>query len=89
MEKCVAGKISTQTMTSTPYTYDGSGERPFQFSANVSAGIQYDITKHCGLFVQPGIGYYFNDGSSLRTIYKQHPLNFDLNIGIRLSLPQN
>lgn len=89
LEKCVAGKISTRTMTSTPYTYDGSGERPFQISVNASAGVQYDITRHCGIFVQPGIGYYFNDGSSLRTIYKQHPLNFDLNIGFRFSLPQN
>lgn len=84
-EKCVAGDITTQTLSSTPYYYSGYSDRPFQFSINAALGVQYDITRTCGVFVQPELGYYFNDGSSLRTIYKEHPLNFNLNIGFRFS----
>ncbi|MCM1491065.1 MAG: PorT family protein [Muribaculum sp.] len=88
MEKCVAGKLSSDSPFGVQFQYDGMNERPFQFSANAAFGIQYDITKVCGVFVEPGMSYYFDDGASLRTIYKDHPVNFNINIGLRFSLPK-
>ena len=38
------------------------------------------------LYFEPGVGYYFNDGSSISTLYKDHPLNYNLSIGLRISL---
>ena len=44
------------------------------------------LTNFFSLYAEPGIGYYFNDGSSTPTIYKDHPLNFNLSLGIRFNL---
>ena len=35
------------------------------------------------LFAEIGAGYYFNDGSGIQTIYKEKPLYFNTNVGIR------
>lgn len=88
LEKCVAGKISSDSPFGVSFTYDGANERPFQFSANAALGLQYNFTKRCGIFIEPGLAYYVDDGTSLKTIYKEHPFNFNLNIGFRFSLPK-
>ncbi len=89
LEKCVAGKISSDSPFGVQFSYEGANERPFQFSVNAALGLQYNFTSNCGVFIEPGIGYYFDDGSSLKTIYNEHPLSFNLNIGFRFSLPKN
>ena len=58
----------------------------WQFSLNGSVGAEYKLTNVFSLYAEPGIGYYFKDGSSIPTIYKDHPLNFNLNIGLRFNL---
>lgn len=85
-EKCVAGVISSESSSHSSFSYAGSEDRPFQFSLNASAGVQYNITDACGIFAQPGVNWYADDGSRLRTIYKEKPWNFNLNIGIRFNL---
>lgn len=59
---------------------------PWQFSLNGAAGAEYKLTDFFSLYAEPGIGYYFKDGSSTPTIYKDHPLNFNLSFGLRLNL---
>ena len=59
---------------------------PWQFSLNGAAGAEYKLTDFFSLYAEPGIGYYFKDGSSTPTIYKDHPLNFNLSFGLRLHL---
>jgi len=58
----------------------------WQFSLNGATGVNYDLTDRFNLFFEPGIGYYFNDGSSISTIYKDHPLNYNLSIGLRFNI---
>ncbi len=60
--------------------------KPWQFSMNAAAGVQYKFVKCAALYAEPGISYYFNDGSSVKTIYKQKPLNFNFNLGLRFIL---
>lgn len=84
-EKCISGKVSNESPMYGTFTYDGCYDRPFQFSVNAAAGLQYNISNICGIYVEPGIGWYADDGSKLRTIYKEHPWNFNLNVGIRFS----
>lgn len=88
LEKCVAGKISSDSPFGVRFTYEGANERPFQFSANAALGLQYNFTRSCGIFIEPGLAYYVDDGTSLKTIYKEHPFNFNLNIGFRFSIPK-
>ena len=89
-DKCVSSSVNGRYAVSSSGLYAKErvslGEKPFQLSANLSAGLQFNITPYLGIYVEPGISYYFNDGSSLSTFYKEHPWNFNINAGLRLSV---
>lgn len=59
---------------------------PWQFSLNGVVGAEYILTDFFSLYAEPGLGYYFKDGSSTPTIYQDHPLNFNLSFGLRFNL---
>ena len=59
---------------------------PWQFSLSGAAGAEYRLTDFFSLYAEPGLGYYFKDGSSTPTIYQDHPLNFNLSLGLRFNL---
>jgi hypothetical protein len=61
-------------------------EQPWQFSLNAAAGAEYNITRQFGLYLEPALGYYFNDGTSLQHYYKEHPLAPSIQFGLRLHL---
>ena len=86
VEKCVAATLDCDYFIDN-HKNGGNDEsisdRPWQFSVNASAGVQCNIVKSVGIYVEPGISYYLDDGSQLRTIYKDKPLNFNLNLGVR------
>ena len=88
-EKCVSGK--------TTHEYVISGEKkkretedvaakPWQLSVNAALGAQLDVLRNVGVYVEPGVSYYFDDRSPLSTIYKEKPLNFNLNLGVRYTI---
>ena len=57
---------------------------PCQWSTNVGLGIQYGLTPHLGIYVEPGLQYFFNDGSNLKSYRTEHPLSITLPLGIRI-----
>ena len=59
---------------------------PWQFSLNGAVGAEYKLTDFFSLYAEPGLGYYFKDGSTTPTIYQDRPLNFNLNFGLRFNL---
>jgi hypothetical protein len=76
LEKCVDASIT-----------DGDiSQRPWQWSVNASAGAEYIVMRQFGLYLEPSLGYYFNDGSSLQHYYKEHPLVPSIQFGLRLHL---
>lgn len=75
VEKCVYGKLGSER-----HTVD-----PLQLSVMGAVGAQYHLSKHVGIYVEPGISYFFDDGSNTATIRKEKPFNFSLQGGIRLS----
>lgn len=88
-EKCVSGTtdegyVENNTMKHTN-TQDISS-KPLQMSVNAGVGIQFDFIDNVGIYAEPGLSYYFDDGSALQTIYKEKPLNFNLNVGVRFKL---
>ena len=58
----------------------------WQFSVNGAFGAEYKLTDVFSLYAEPGLGYYFNDGSTTPTIYQDRPLNFNLSVGLRFNL---
>lgn len=88
-EQCVNGK------TSKDFVIEGNVKkteqqnihsRPLQLSANAAVGLQFKIADNIGIYAEPGLSYFFDDNSSLNTIYKEKPLNFNLNIGFRYEI---
>lgn len=87
-EKCVSAKLHKEFILDHQNKGEESeklSEKPMQWAANVSVGVQCNIINSMGIFAEPGISYYFNDGTDLQTIYKEKPLNFNLNVGIRFT----
>ena len=60
-------------------------EKPVQWSLNAAIGAEVHFTPFLGLYVEPGVGYFFNDGSSISTIYKERPFNFNFEFGLRFT----
>ncbi len=56
-----------------------------QWSLSGSVGVNYRLIDHLGLFIEPGVGYYFDDESEVMTIRKDSPFNLTLQVGIRLT----
>lgn len=75
VEKCVYGKIDQQRATVDP----------LQFSVMGAVGAQYNISKRVGIYIEPGVSYYFDDGADTQTIRKERPCNFTLQGGVRLT----
>ena len=50
----------------------------------VAAGAEYRFHRRVGLYAEPSVGYYFDDGTSLQHYYKQHPWAPSIEVGLRL-----
>ncbi len=60
--------------------------KPWQWSVNVAAGAEYAITPLVGCYVEPSLGYYFDDGTAYEHYYKEHPTAPAIEIGLRLHI---
>ena len=63
--------------------------KPLQMSVNAAVGVQLKVLGGIGIYAEPGVSYHFDDGSSLQTIYKEKPLNFNINVGVRYTIGEN
>jgi opacity protein-like surface antigen len=57
-----------------------------QFSADAAAGVQYQVLPQMGLYVEPGVKYYLDNKSRVDNYFKDHPFNFNLQVGVRYEL---
>ena len=57
-----------------------------QFSVQGGVGLQYNILPQFGLYAEPGVKHYFDNGSRLRNYFKDQPTSFNLQLGLRLNL---
>lgn len=88
-EKCVSGKTTHEYVISgekKKHEAEDVAAKPWQLSVNAALGTQFDVLRNVGVYVEPGVSYYFDDRSPLSTIYKEKPLNFNLNLGVRYTI---
>ncbi len=78
-EYCVYGK---ETIENSSVHIDVP---EIQWSVLGSLGLNYKLVDHLGLFVEPGVSYYFDDGSEVNSIRKAVPFNLNLQAGLRLT----
>ena len=87
--KCVSGSIDRSYVvghrSSEKKEKETVDEKPMQVSLKAGVGLQYNISDVFGVDAEPGLAYHFADNSSLNTIYKDKPLNLNINIGLRLT----
>ena len=67
-------------------TKEGVSIRPLQFSLNGAVGAEFNFSRQFSIYAEPGIGYYFDNGSSVSTFYQDKPLSFSLNLGLRFQI---
>lgn len=58
---------------------------PLQWSTGIGIGIQYNITPSISIFAEPGMQYYFPDGSGFETYRTQHPFTITIPAGLRFT----
>lgn len=88
VEKCVSASqdvVYVNGMAMQETEHHSLDIDALQWSVVASAGVQVNFTKQIGLYAEPGIVYYFDDDSGVETIRKEHPLNFNLQVGLRFS----
>lgn len=87
--KAVYGTSSTRyVIDSAPWepVIEKIGEAPLQWSAGAGVGVEYMLGDKIGLYAEPGLNYYFDNGSPVENVFKSRPLNFNLTLGLRLKL---
>lgn len=87
--KAVYGTSSTRyVIDSAPWepVIEKIGETPLQWSAGAGAGVEYMLGGKVGLYAEPGLNYYFDNGSPVENVFKSRPMNFNLTLGLRLKL---
>ncbi len=88
VEKCVSGKVNTACVVNNEVKSMEKEDlkvKELQWSLTSAVGAQVNLTPHLGLYVEPGLNYYIKDGSGVSTIRKEHPLNFNLQTGLRFT----
>lgn len=86
LDKCIQTKQREEYFINGEYQSSQSlqsEEKPFQLSLEATAGMDYKINDRIGIFAELSAGWYFDDASTLNTIYKERPLNLGLNLGLR------
>lgn len=73
-EKCIYAKCGN----------DNLSINRLQWSVNSALGVQYQLVKRLSLFAEPGISYYWSNGSDIETYRTVNPLNFDFHVGLKL-----
>lgn len=76
LEKCVRADVDGSSVS----------KKPWQWSVEAAAGAEYGFTRQLGFYLEPSLGYYFDDGTSLDHYYKEHPLAPSIEFGLRLHI---
>jgi len=75
VERCIAAMRGDKSFSNNNW----------QCSANVAGGVQYNVSKHIGLYLEPGVNYYFDDKSDVPSLRSERPFSFNLHLGIRFN----
>lgn len=87
-EKDIAGKETTDYYKEKQKVSSDRNDiriQGLQYTALCGAGIQFNCTHHLGIYAEPGLAWHIVPDKSIQTIYTDKPLNFNIELGMRLS----
>lgn len=86
-EKMVKGKRHVEvTLPSRQEGEESVSIRPLQFSVNGGVGAEFKFVDWLSLYAEPGVGYWFDNGSDVPTYYQDKPFSFNLIVGLRFTI---
>ena len=80
------GAVNIKNHAETDGEVKESKRDKMQWSTNASVGIQYDFIPQLGVYVEPGMKYYFDNGSQIENIFKDKKLNFNIQFDLRVNV---
>ncbi len=84
----VAGKLSSRIIVDEEEVYQVEEERirmkEWLWSVNGRVGASYPLWRFLSVYAEAGVGYYFDNGSTVETIRSEKPFNLSLQAGFRL-----
>lgn len=89
VEKCISGKRSESLITNgkeiyhNKFTERGKG---LQTSVGASLGAEFRISNTFGIYVEPGVSYFFKNSNQPESYRTENPLNFSAKAGLRINL---
>lgn len=89
VEKCISGSLETLYVTGSSdrkTEHTSLDVKSLQWSVNAAVGGQFNLIRQLGVYIEPGVSYYFDDGTGIETYRKEHPCNFNLQLGVRFTL---
>ena len=86
MEWMIAGRVQSKDAVRATAERLRIKEHPLLFSLMAAAGIEYGFNARLGLYAEPGIAWHFKPQGTLPNYYREHPLAFDLHLGLRFNL---
>ncbi|MCD8081845.1 MAG: porin family protein [Bacteroides sp.] len=87
MEKLLSGKLTAVD------SYDGVKSEPqsekikvgsLQTSVGANVGVEFNIDRTFGLYIEPGIGYFFENSNQPKSYRTENPFNFTIKAGFRI-----
>ena len=85
-EKMVKGRLHIEESEDKKETTESVSIHPLQFSVNGAIGAEFNLSRWISIYAEPGVGYYFDNGSSLPTYYRDKPFSFNLNVGLKFNI---
>ena len=86
MEWMIAGRVQSKDAVRATAEKLRIKEHPLLFSLMAAAGIEYGFNARLGLYAEPGIAWHFKPQGTLPNYYREHPLAFDLHLGLRFNI---
>ena len=73
------------TDTTVPYKDSWHFTPSWQWSVGAGVGVQYNLSPNWGIYAEPTFNWYIPNGSSIHTIWTEHPFTVTVPFGVRFT----
>ena len=83
----LSGKTDEQYVTGTvvPYSDSWHFTPQFQWTVGTGVGLQYNFANNWGVYLEPTFSWHIPNGSTMHTIWTEHPFTITVPFGIRFT----